>query len=469
MVDSNIDESPDLKRQRLERVSFDLLCNIIKAGNSKVLRNKLSEDYSHDLDASTKNSLLITASEEGQLECVKVLLEFGAPVDLRTDEDDDEENDEEWLYRSNAIYAACEKGHFDIVKSLLETDPKAKLNHPEFRPLYEVCRQGHLETAKLLVEHGAELQDDNDEYGSNALMVACGSDSAELVEYLISKGADVNYENKHNPHALLIACDRRNLEMMEVLLKHGAYVDVTELGADSEEDTCLNLACQWGDLDMIRLLVKYKADINAFNRDGDSPFVTAYFKHNDETIDLFLESGMDLNKNESRWQYEAGGQFLPIRDKWTPLMYACSNNDIEMVKRLLALGADVNVMSQSGPGASYEVTTAVLASIDNEEILQVLLDHGADVDLTDRRGNTALISLLTEREEDYVDDDEGFNPADTEPMSPEILNGVRALLDYGLDIMHKNNMGKTALDYVVAGSVIEALLIEYRDRKPLLK
>ena len=409
------------------------------------------------------------ASEEGQLECVKVLLEFGASVDLRMAEDEDEDEDDGWFSRKNAIYVASEKGHFDIVELLLEADPKAELNHPEFRPLYEACRKGNLEMAKVLVEHGAELQDDMNEYGSNVVMEASGSGNAELVEYLISKGADVNDENKHNPHALLIACWGRHLGVMEVLLKHGAYVDATQMGTDSTEDTSLNIACQRGDMEMIRLLLKYGADMNRYNRDGESPFITAYLQHNNEAIDLFLESGMDLNCNESRWRYQENGQYIPIRDKWTPLMYACSNNDVEMIKRLLAYGADVNVMSQSEPGASYVVTTAVLASIGNEEILQVLLDHGADVDLTDRRGNTALVSLLTEREEDYVDDDEGFNPADTEPMSPEILKGVRALLDRGLDIMHKNNMGKTALDYVEEGSEIKALLIEYRDRKPLLK
>ena len=160
------------------------------------------------------------------------------------------------------------------MKLLLEADPKAELNHPRYRPLYTACHQGHLELAKLLVEHGAELQDENDEYGTNALMKACESGNAELVEYLISKGADVNYENKHNPHASLVACRGRHLGVMEVLLKHGADIDIFEMRTDSEEDTCLNLACHRVDMEMIRLLLKYGADMTAYNQQGLSPFTT---------------------------------------------------------------------------------------------------------------------------------------------------------------------------------------------------
>ena len=261
-VKSTDRNSPDSKRQKLsenatDKVPFELLCDIIKAGDSQQLRDKLSEGIMPDLNTCDENkrhgsTLLMIASEGGQIECVKVLLEFGALVDLPrtgTEEGDGEGDDDDWFHRSNAIYEATKKGYFDIVKLLLETDPNARLNYPLCRPLYEACRQGHLELAKLLVEHGAELQDDLWDYGTNTLMEATKSGNAELVEYLISKGADVNYENEHNPHALLTACRGRYLDVMEVLLKHGAYVDITEgRNVSYEENTCLNIACKRGDL-----------------------------------------------------------------------------------------------------------------------------------------------------------------------------------------------------------------------------
>ena len=409
---------------------FKILYAITKSGDGKQLRDKLSEGLLADLNILDKHdyTLLMKAAEDGQIECVKVLLEFGALVDLPPIEGDNE--DEAWYDRSNAIYLATEKGRVDIVKLLLKADPKAELNHPQFRPMYTACHLGHLEMAKLLVEHGAQLQDENDEYGTNALMQACESGNAELVEYLISTGADVNYENKHNPHALLVACRGRYLGVMEVLLKHDADVDIFEMRTDSEEDTCLNLACHRGDMEMIRLLLKYGADMTAFNQQGLSPFTTAYTRGNKEAVDLFLEHGIDLNSNAGPWHYEKDGEMLPIRDKWTPLMHACARNDIEMVKRLIAHGADVNVASQSAPGEPYDYNSAVLESIRNKELLQILLDHGADVNLTDALENTPLLTLVKPQEDPYS----GREDYDTE--DPDLLHGVRMLLEHGLNLMH---------------------------------
>lgn len=123
------------------------------------------------------------AAERGHIDCVKVLLEFGALVDLtHTDDGADCGDGYEEPDEPTAIYVAAKQGHFDIVKLLLETDPKAELNHSQYRSLYEACRQGHLETAKLLIEHDAELFRECCTYDTNALMEASKSGNAELIE-----------------------------------------------------------------------------------------------------------------------------------------------------------------------------------------------------------------------------------------------------------------------------------------------
>ena len=299
----------------------------------------------------------MTAAKKGQVDCVKVLLEFGALLDLPMITI----AGKCYVSRNDAIYTACDNGHFDVVKLLLETDPNAELNHPQYRPLYKACRHGNLEMAKLLIEHGAELSKVKREYGTNALMEASKSGNAELVEYLISKGAKIDDYDKHNLHVLLIACKRGHLDVMEVLLKHGAEVNVLRLGMESQRNTCLNIACQRDDMAMIRLLVKYKADMTVYNCDEYSPFISAYLRNKMEAIDLFLEHGVDLNYNEN-WACD--------KYEWTPLMYACDRGDIEMVKRLLAHGADVNIISQYSSKYSYPSSTALLVSLGHEEVLQ---------------------------------------------------------------------------------------------------
>lgn len=92
-------------------VIFKLFCSLIKAGDSKHLRDKLSEGIVLDLNTictvkvkGNKYPLLMRAAKGGQLDCVKVLLEFCALVDLPQTDDYDEAS----LNRSNAKYLACE-------------------------------------------------------------------------------------------------------------------------------------------------------------------------------------------------------------------------------------------------------------------------------------------------------------------------------------------------------------------------
>ena len=71
------------KLSEVKKEPFETFYTIIKAGDSKHLRDKLSEGLISDINAIHKikedeYTLLMKAAEEGQTECVKVLLEFGA-------------------------------------------------------------------------------------------------------------------------------------------------------------------------------------------------------------------------------------------------------------------------------------------------------------------------------------------------------------------------------------------------------
>ena len=153
-------------------------------------------------------------------------------------------------------------------------------------------------------------------------------------------------------------------------------------------------------------------------------------------------------------------------------MHACDQDDTEMVRRLLAHGADVNVISESDYGQPYEVTSATTLPIGNEELLQILPEHGADVNLADSHGNTSLLDFLSYHEDvcgerDNYDDD--FVPEKVGDVPSETMNCVRMLLEHSLDVMHKNDKDMTVFDYVEEWSELEALLKEYVDREPVLK
>lgn len=100
-----------------------------------------------------------------------------------------------------------------------------------------------------------------------------------------------------------------------------------------------------------------------------------------------------------------------------PLVVAAANNQIEMVKLFLAHGADIN--RSSTPMALHSTALTSAAVYGYENIVHLLLCHGADTEKRGYRGQTALFSW--------------------DPLV------VRLLLEYGADVNAKDDDGYTAL------------------------
>jgi len=102
-----------------------------------------------------------------------------------------------------------------------------------------------LDMKKILVENGADVNA-IDNYGETPLMKAChdghrwfGVDRCdpkdkEIVKYLISKGADVNVINNENKTALDLACSGRRQDIVELLISHGAEVRYWHIRREEE-------------------------------------------------------------------------------------------------------------------------------------------------------------------------------------------------------------------------------------------
>jgi ankyrin repeat protein len=84
----------------------------------------------------------------------------------------------------------------------------------------------------------------------------------------------------------------------------------------------------------------------------------------------------------------SNGAEVDIRDKngMTPLLLAARKGNREIVKLLLAHGADVNAQDYY-----LAWTPLILASaLGHKEVVKLLLEYGADVDIKDQNGMTAL-------------------------------------------------------------------------------
>ena len=244
----------------------------------------------------------------------------------------------------------------------------------QLTPLVFATRANDLESVKVLLAAGADINQVTG-YGWSPLLVATQNRNYKLALFLLDHGADPNLANKGSWSPLYLATDNRNIEngdypvrkadmdhldFIKILLDRGANVNArmkdstetrtvfTNQWLDENGATAFLRASQSGDLALMKLLLAYGADPKIATALG----VTA----------LHVAAGI--------------GWVEGITTEWS------ERDNVEAVKLLLDLGLDPNVQADTGRvalhGAAHKGRPAVV---------QVLVDHGAKLDIHDY-GNT---------------------------------------------------------------------------------
>jgi ankyrin repeat protein len=144
-----------------------------------------SVDPRKGMDSPDNGTSLHAASEAGDVETVRLLLERGADVKERD------------VYHQTAILVASRSGRLQVVKLLIEYG--ADVNSHDgigWVPLHVASRNGHLEVVQSLLDHGADVNAKTHDHWT-ALHFACviGHAGAEIVEALLNQGANVGVRN----------------------------------------------------------------------------------------------------------------------------------------------------------------------------------------------------------------------------------------------------------------------------------
>lgn len=156
------------------------------------------------------------------------------------------------------------------------------------------------------------------------------------------------------------------------LLRSGAAVDAR----DGRGRTALLAATHADHVEVARLLIAAGADVNARDQIGDSPFLYAGAEGRNSILKLLLAAGADL-ASTSRY----GG---------TALIPAAHHGHVETVRILLGTAINIDHVNRLGWTALLETVILGDGGAAHTEILCLLVDAGADVNIADRNGVTAL-------------------------------------------------------------------------------
>jgi ankyrin repeat protein len=223
------------------------------------------------------------------------------------------------------------------------------------------------------------------------LLKALANDDVDELASLLEAGADPNAQSSPGRPALYLATLHGNAEVVRLLIDHGADVQ-----AETVDGAILVKATVEGHREIVEMLLDGGADVNATGRDWtpeDTALLAAANHGHLGIAELLIERGADVNYLDSH-----GG---------TALMTAAGRGRPEIVTLLLENGADAYIDHQevetytSGIGTTQEwpagrtalhfAVSAIQSNRENKlEVVRILIEHGAALDIEDEGGQTPL-------------------------------------------------------------------------------
>jgi ankyrin repeat protein len=260
------------------------------------------------------------------------------------------------------------------------------------RRLIDAAKQGNRAAVRSLLKDKAPVNMTAND-GTTALHWAVRSDDLEMARLLVQAGADVRLADRYGIQPLRLAAENGSAGMIEMLLKAGADPNTTL----PTGETVLMTAAHTGKPDAVSLLLSHGAKPNAReNRFGETAMMWAAAENNGAAIRILADGGGDLNARSDltsfpEFRFLTSGMVITALPKggWTPLMYAARQGAIDSARALMEAGADPNLTDPDG-------STALILAIINAhfDLAAMMLEEGADPNVADSSGMTALYAAV---------------------------------------------------------------------------
>lgn len=265
-------------------------------------------------------------------------------------------------FRNRLNSQVCEKVSKDYSESVQKKRNLA---------LFLAAENGEKNICEFLLNLGVPINV-KDRYDQTPLALAVIKNKEEVVKFLVDRGADVDTRKRCGNTPLLLS---RSADVTLLLLQSGRLRSINSVNQDGF--TALHLAAKRGDLEQVKAIVSHGANINARDRHEHTPLTWAAIESHKEIVKFLIDNGADVNSIST-----LGNSVLMFSDS------------AEITLLLLQSGRLTSINHQNN-----QQKTALHYAVAKGDYAQVvaLIEHGANINAKDSKGNTPFDMFLTFR------------------------------------------------------------------------
>jgi len=278
---------------------------------------------------------------------------------------------------------AIRNGHTENIAALIKRAPEAKEKQALLdREFIYFIGQGNIKALEMLVKLGAQIQAKTPD-GKTALHAAAAA-GAPQTRWLLELGLDANVRDKFGQtplHSLVVNADLRLSSSLPTPVVNG-------IRAGGLSDMRMTQI-----LDIFKALIRHGADIKAQDTSGDTVLHLAFQASNalatgygegPTWLEFLLEQGADPTATNALGQTAFMSGLSPKSKAWR------ASDGLPRVLKILKEHGD----KTEGAASSMLTTLHFAAASNQSELIQTLLEDGADVNAEDASGLTPLMLAL---------------------------------------------------------------------------